>query len=207
MAVDTISKFFRETEVEQDLTWPYKVDRGHRQNINRMVTAIKLANLRIHEESTNNPKCRGMGTTVVSCCFLEDALVIGHVGDSRVYRLSGGALERLTEDHTLVAQQLALGLITPEQARTHALRSLVIRHLGARSSEPPPVCQQPLGRGDRWLLCSDGVHGVLDPDKIRDVLQTAPDERTAAQTIIDLALDAGSRDNVTALVIRYEADA
>jgi len=102
IAINTISEYFQDTAEEQELTWPYKMDRGFRQNINRMVTAIKLANLRICEEAQENSERRGMGTTVVSSYFLDDTLIIGHVGDSRVYRLREGLFDQLTEDHSLL---------------------------------------------------------------------------------------------------------
>ena len=93
MAVETIAGFFKATQDDQQLTWPFKIDHGNRYDINRMVTAIKLANLKIHEQAQKDPRCHGMGTTVVSTLFLDDALIVGHVGDSRLYRRRDGVLE------------------------------------------------------------------------------------------------------------------
>ena len=94
MAVDTIVGFFKATQDDQQLTWPFKMDHGHRYDVNRMVTAIKLANLKIHEQAQKDPRCHGMGTTVVSTLFLDDALIVGHVGDSRLYRRRDGVSSR-----------------------------------------------------------------------------------------------------------------
>ena len=102
MAVDTIVGFFKATMDDQQLTWPFKMDHGHRYDINRMVTAIKLANLKIHEQAQKDPRCHGMGTTVVSTLFLDRALIVGHVGDSRLYRRRDGVMKQLTEDHSLL---------------------------------------------------------------------------------------------------------
>src|SRR3954467_12718444 len=113
MAVETVSGFFRATQDEQDLTWPFKMDRGHRYDVNRMVTAIKLANLKIHESAQRDPRCHGMGTTVVSTLFLDDAVTVGPVGDSRLYRVREGVLEQDTEDHSLLNDYIKMKHLTP----------------------------------------------------------------------------------------------
>ena len=105
MAVETIVGFFKATQDDQQLTWPFKMDHGHRYDVNRMVTAIKLANLKIHEQAQKDPRCHGMGTTVVSTLFLDRALVVGHVGDSRLYRRRDGVIEAAHRG-SLAAQRL-----------------------------------------------------------------------------------------------------
>ena len=115
MAVDTIVGFFKATQDDQQLTWPFKMDHGNRYDTNRMVTAIKLANLKIHEQAQKDPRCHGMGTTVVSTLFADRALVIGHVGDSRLYRRRDGALKQLTEDHSLLNDYIKMKNLSPEE--------------------------------------------------------------------------------------------
>jgi len=123
LAVDTIVGHFQTTESDQDLTWPYKVDRSHRRQINRLVSAIKLANLKIHDEAERNSECHGMGTTVVSALFAEGALVVGHVGDSRLYRLRGDKLEQITEDHSLLNDYVKMKRLSAAMPRLFHTRT------------------------------------------------------------------------------------
>ena len=115
LAVELIVDHFTETGKQQILTWPYKVDRDMRKDINRMVTGIMLANLEIWERSQREPRFKGMGTTCVGIYFLDDHLIIGHVGDSRCYRARGTELIQLTEDHSLINDYIRMKRMTPEE--------------------------------------------------------------------------------------------
>ena len=206
LAVDTISKFFRETEIELDLTWPYKVDRGYRQNINRMVTAIKLANLRIHEESTTNPKCRGMGTTVVSCCFVDDALVIGHVGDSRVYRLREGLFDQLTEDHSLLNDYIKMKHLTADEIAAFPHKNVIVRALGMKSTVQVDILVEQPRLGDIYLLCSDGLSGMVSDPDLAELVAGVPDLDNLCDELIAAANKNGGIDNTTVVVARIEPE-
>ncbi|WP_205687353.1 protein phosphatase 2C domain-containing protein, partial [Cellulomonas endophytica] len=154
---------------------------------------------------------RAPGTTLTAVLLVEGpALLVAHVGDSRAYRLAGGSdagpgtgLERLTTDHTLVAELVRAGLLTPEEARHDPRRHVVTRALGA--GEPAvrhgdDVRRVPAAAGDRLLLCSDGLTDELDDAALAAVLREEADPRRAAERLVALALDAGGRDNATALV-------
>ncbi|MCG5051600.1 MAG: Stp1/IreP family PP2C-type Ser/Thr phosphatase [Myxococcales bacterium] len=206
MAVETISTFFRETEVEPDLTWPYKVDRGNRQNINRMVTAVKLANLRIHEESTSNPKCRGMGTTVVSCYFLDDALVIGHVGDSRVYRLREGLFDQLTEDHSLLNDYIKMKHLTAEEIAAFPHKNVIVRALGMKSTVQVDVIVEQPRLGDVYLLCSDGLSGMVPDPDLAEMVASETDLDRLCDGLIRAANQNGGLDNTTVVLARIEPE-
>src|SRR5512137_1712288 len=134
MAVETIVSYFKETEGEQQLTWPFKVDRGHNQSINRMATAIKLANQQIFDEAERKPEWHGMGTTVVSTLFLDDVLIVGHVGDSRLYRLRDGAIEQLTEDHSLLNDYVRMKRLSSSEIAAFPHKNVIVRALGMKIS-------------------------------------------------------------------------
>lgn len=206
LAVDTISTYFRETEIEQDLTWPYKVDRGNRNSVNRMTTAIKLANLKIHEESSNNPKCRGMGTTVVSCCFVDDALVIGHVGDSRVYRLREGLFDQLTEDHSLLNDYIKMKHLTAEEIAAFPHKNVIVRALGMKSTVQVDVLVEQPRLGDVYLLCSDGLSGMVADTDLAEIVAGQPDLDRLCNDLVTAANGNGGLDNTTVVLARIEPE-
>jgi protein phosphatase len=206
LAVHTISQFFRETEEEQELTWPYKVDRGNRLSINRMVTAIKLANLKIHEESQSNPACRGMGTTVVSCYFADDALVIGHVGDSRLYRLREGIFDQVTEDHSLLNDYIKMKHLTPEEIAAFPHKNVIVRALGMKSTVQVDVHIEQPRLGDVFVLCSDGLSGMVPDTKLADIVAGELELNQLCERLIDTANSNGGLDNITVVAARIEPE-
>src|SRR5262249_19207300 len=115
MAVDTVVEYFKETAEEQILTWPFKVDRQGGADIMRLVTAIKLANVKIHEQAQRDPTCKGMGTTIICALFLDDRIVVGHVGDSRFYRLRDGGIKQVTEGHSLINDYIKMKRMTADE--------------------------------------------------------------------------------------------
>jgi serine/threonine protein phosphatase PrpC len=206
MAVDTIAGFFRETEDEQELTWPFKIDRGNRHDINRMVTAIKLANLRIHQEAQRNPACHGMGTTVVSTLFLQDALIIGHVGDSRLYRYREGMFDQLTEDHSLLNDYIKMKHLSPEEIAAFPHKNVIVRALGMKASVEVDVIVDAPRLGDVYLLCSDGLSGMVPDGEIATLMGTEPDLDRVCDRLISTANGNGGLDNVTVVAVRLERD-
>lgn len=168
-----------------------------------LVTAIQRANERVFSESKSNQDLRGMGTTASALAVRNDRGWIGHVGDSRIYRLRSGELTQLTEDHSLVATMVKEGLITPEEAAVHPRRNVLQRSLGVASDiEIDHQDGFELLPGDIYLLCSDGLHGFVSLEKIRDAL--ALPVEGAAERCIELAHDAGAPDNVTVLICAVE---
>lgn len=151
----------------------------------------------------------GMGTTVTGLALLDTAagirLMAFNVGDSRVYRLAGGRLSQVTEDHSEVAELVRLGAITREQARTHPRRNVITRALGGFPGLQPDHWLLPAAAGDRYLICSDGLHGEL-PDDALAALLAAGRPQQAAETLVAAANEAGGRDNVTAIVVEVTAD-
>jgi len=204
MAVDAIVGYFRETESEQQITWPFKVDRGHNQDINRMATAVKLANLRIFEEAERKPECRGMGTTVVSALFLDDVLVIGHVGDSRLYRVREGAIDQVTEDHSLLNDYVRMKRLSESEIAAFPHKNVIVRALGMKSSiEVDIIIEQPR-MGDLYVLCSDGLSGMISDTEIGGMAVEEGDLDKLCERLISTANANGGVDNITVVCARIE---
>jgi serine/threonine protein phosphatase PrpC len=194
LAVEAISELVRRTAGDADVTWPYKID-PHRTIIeNEVLVATRLANERIAQRRVG--ELREMGSTVVVLRLEDDHAVIGHVGDSRLYRLRGGEAVQLTIDHSLTAQLEASGM---KPAADWQWRHVVTRALGTATGEPE-IARVAVESGDVYLLCSDGLSEVLELDQLATML-SLPTE-LACRTLIDAAYAAGSRDNISAVVVR-----
>jgi protein phosphatase len=169
---------------------------------------IEEANRRIHELAKADPSRAGMGTTITAAIVdaQKEEVGIGHVGDSRAYRLRRGRLEQLTRDHSLVEEMRRKGQITDAQAEDHPQRSIITRALGPEPDVDVDVQTVPASPGDVFLLCSDGLTTMLDEERIASVLSSAGSMRDAVRTLVDEANAAGGRDNITALAFRL-ADA
>ncbi|MDX1487983.1 MAG: Stp1/IreP family PP2C-type Ser/Thr phosphatase [Acidiferrobacterales bacterium] len=165
--------------------------------------AISLANTAIFELSQSSPTCAGMGTTIVVTLFYEDRVCIGHVGDSRLYRLRGDNLELLTEDHSLVQELVARGLITPEEARSSVNKNLVTRALGIEPTVESQVIEQKLQDQDLYLLCTDGLNDVLPDEEVTQILREyGSDLQDATDRLIKEVNARGGPDNVSVVLVR-----
>lgn len=168
-----------------------------------MAGAVDQANRAIFDAANSNPQFSGMGTTLVMAVLLEGRLMVGHVGDSRAYRLRGGQLQRLTRDHSLLQEQLDAGLITPAQAARSVNRNLVTRAIGVDADVTLEIREHALDDRDLLLLCSDGLTDMVDDQGITDVLcHTHPSLQAACDTLVNVANDAGGRDNISVVLIR-----
>ena len=206
LAVETIAGFFKTTQDEQQLTWPFKMDRGHRYDINRLVTAIKLANLKIHQEAQRNPACHGMGTTVVSTLFMDNGLIVGHVGDSRLYRLREGMFDQLTEDHSLLNDYIKMKHLTPEEIAAFPHKNVIVRALGMKTSVQVDVIYDQPRLNDVYVLCSDGLSSMVPDLEIAGLLANEDDLDRLCDRLIGAANSNGGLDNVTVVAIRLERD-
>jgi protein phosphatase len=168
-----------------------------------MVTAIKLANLRIHEEAQRNPACQGMGTTVVSSLFLDDVVVIGHVGDSRLYRAREGRFDQLTEDHSLLNDYIKMKHLTPEEIAVFPHKNVIVRALGMKASVEVDVIVDQPRLGDVYLMCSDGLSGMV-PDPEIAAMADEPDLDKVCESLISTANRNGGLDNITVVAARLE---
>jgi serine/threonine protein phosphatase PrpC len=204
MAVETISGFFKATQEEQQLTWPFKMDKGHRYDVNRMVTAIKLANLKIHEQAQKDPRCHGMGTTVVSALFLDDALVVGHVGDSRLYRRRDGVFEQITEDHSLLNDYIKMKHLSPDEIAAFPHKNVIVRALGMKDTVQVDVHVEAPRLGDVYLICSDGLSGMIKDEDMAEIATSERDLDVVCERLITTANKNGGLDNITVVAVRLE---
>ena len=199
LAVESIENFIRRSHETTDFSWPYGIDPTLSYEANRLKTAVGLANRRINRMAENHDDYLGMGTTVVCALLSQGHLVIAHVGDSRLYICNDDALEQLTEDDSWAATVLGSrnGSTAPPATR-HVLTNV----LGARPDTLVHLAERELAGNETLLLCSDGLHGSVPHDTLRDVLISSQDLPAVAQSLITTALEHGSRDNITALVVR-----
>jgi protein phosphatase len=204
LAVDTIVGHFQTTENQQELTWPYKVDREHRFQINRLVSAIKLANLRIHEEAERNSGCRGMGTTVVSALFVDGALMVGHVGDSRLYRLRGGRLDQMTEDHSLLNDYVKMKRLSAGDRAAFPHKNVIVRALGMKPSVEVDVIVDEPRLGDLYFLCTDGLSGMVPDEELAELAGNETDLDKLCERLVAAANAHGGLDNITVVCARLE---
>jgi PPM family protein phosphatase len=168
----------------------------------RLVAIIQEANRRIYERAEGDAEVSGMGTTITAALVAADGLVIGHVGDSRAYRLRGGRFEQLTDDHSLVADLVRSGRLTPEEADVHPQRSVITRALGTDPHVDVDTFTVAAERDDLFLLCSDGLSTMVDDGEIRDLLTRADDLDQAGKGLVKAANKAGGEDNITVVLFR-----
>ncbi len=172
--------------------------------------AIRTANRTIFERAIQQPQLRGMGTTTTTLLFKGDRLTIGHVGDSRCYFLRNGAIWQATRDHSLVAEKLRAGLITRAEARTDRLRNVITRSVGFEAEVNVEVYEMNVQAGDVFLVCSDGLSGLLEDTQILQTMQghffDAHDIKKAVAELIQGANSNGGDDNISAIVIEAIAE-
>lgn len=167
--------------------------------------AVASAHETILAHAQSHIECAGMGTTLSVLWMGKNYVYIAHVGDSRIYRLRGEALEQITQDHSLVEELVRAGLITREQARTHPRRNIITRALGTHGENEPDLLVTDVRAGDLFLLCTDGLSGMVPDEDIRAAL-LGHDMETAADRLLAMALGAGGRDNVTLILCTGKGD-
>jgi PPM family protein phosphatase len=169
---------------------------------NAMEVCVENANRSIFNAANSNPQYVGMGTTLVVGSFHDTRLLLGHIGDSRCYRMRGTEFLQLTKDHSLLQEQIDAGLITPEQAEMSANKNLVTRALGVEDSVTLEVNEHRVEVGDLYLMCSDGLSDMVSDGDIANILASAADLDAAAAQLVDAANAGGGRDNITVLLAR-----
>lgn len=165
---------------------------------------VAQANRAVHQRSVDDPACHGMGTTLVSAVVTARAAVVCNIGDSRAYLIRGGGIARITHDHSVVQTLVESGNITPEEARTHPNRNLITRALGPEESARCDAFEVPFSRGDRLLLCTDGLVVTARDTEICRAVCTGRNEEDSLERLIALAKAQGAPDNVTAVLIEHE---
>ena len=204
IAVDTLDRFYRDSANKSEATWPFRMPQLHVER-DRMVAAIKLANTNIHEAGQRDPGKKGMGCTIDAVFFSQGRLYIGHVGDSRVYRIRGNTISLLTEDHSLLNDYRRMKEMSGEELENFPHKNVVVRALGLTPQVFVDVRVEEYELGDIYLLCSDGLCGMIEDDAMLATVQRFQSIDTATDTLIQLANDAGGVDNITAMLCRIES--
>jgi len=205
LGVDTIVGYFRNPKQEplSEETEPA----GASLAVRALGYAIRSANRAIHQEASENQERTGMGTTVVAVYFEGDAFIVGHVGDSRVYLIRSGNARQLTDDHSLVMEQVRRGLLTLDEAKTSRMQNLVTRALGAEQNVEPDLSTYPAASGDVLLLCSDGLCRFVPETKMVEVLSGNGNLQDCCDLLVQSAKEHGSDDNITCLLLRVAEQA
>jgi serine/threonine protein phosphatase PrpC len=208
LAVEEMAEFFRMTGRDDEATWPWREDPARRHDENRVLTGVKLANLRIFERASSDERLRGMGTTLV-CAHFErgaGAVVVGHVGDSRAYLWRGGTVRQLTEDHSLLNDYLKARRLTPEEVESFPHKNVIVRALGMKDTVEVDLVRLPLQEGDVVLLCCDGLSGMVSDEQLGELIrQHQGDLKAATQALVDAANAAGGIDNITCVLAQVHA--
>lgn len=205
VAVEAIEAFIEETAgADKNRTWPFPFDPGLSLEANRLKAAFRLANRRIASAIADSQDLRGMATTASAVLIASASASVGHVGDSRVYVLRHGTLAQITHDHSWVEEQVRAGTLTPSAARQHPWRNVVTRALSGGEDPEVDVTEVVPVPGERYLLCSDGLFGVVPDDRIAELLGQAVPLDDICRGLVDAANQAGGPDNITALILEID---
>ena len=201
ITVESIQEYLALRDDEGENTWPFGFNNRFSMEGNLLATAIKKANERVIRAVQNRPELKGMGTTVVALLCDPERATLVHVGDSRCYLYRRGGLKRLTDDHSWVQEQVNAGILTPEEATSHPLKNVVTRALGGSPNVLPDLLEIPFEAADSFLLCSDGLTGMMTDDEISSILASEAPPESRVRTLVDLANDRGGVDNITVLLV------
>ena len=204
IATETIGEFFKST-ANDDVTWPFHFDTNLSEEENRLLTGIRVANRQIFERSTRSREFHGMGTTVVGAMFSprKRRMYIGHVGDSRCYRVRGAAIQQMTRDHSLLEDYKdAKPNMSEEEQRKFPHKNVITRALGMRETVQVDIRSHQIKSGDVYILCSDGLSGMVVDDQIAQISTGAKSLERAVAELVDAANRNGGTDNVTTLLLQ-----
>jgi protein phosphatase len=205
LATQTIVDFFKATAAE-DVTWPFHFDARLSEEENRLLAGIRLANQQIVQQSARSREHHGMGTTVVGALFSRSKrkMFIGHVGDSRAYRVRDGVIQQMTRDHSLLNDYLqAMPELTEEQ-RSELPKNVITRALGMQEQVTVDLQSDEAKPGDLYVLCSDGLSGMIDDREILKIVTETQDLHEACRRLVNVANENGGEDNITAVVVRVD---
>jgi serine/threonine protein phosphatase PrpC len=201
IAVETLQAFFRDGGKEQDATLRLGPEEAIPSPTQRLVQSIRLANQRIYQDSQDKNECRGMGTTVVAI-YLSSPTIVVNVGDSRLYRIRGPAIDQVTEDHSLVWEEYRKGSLAKEGLSSSPHKNIVTRALGIHPSVDVDTQELNIKPGDILLLCTDGLSDLLQDEELRKVVtENSGDLERASQRLIQWGNQRGGKDNMTVLLI------
>jgi protein phosphatase len=204
MAIETLESFIQKSHREKEITWPYGLDVNLSFDGNRIKTALKLANKKVYKAADNREEYTGMGTTAVAALVSEAVMTVGSAGDSRCYLIRDGKLTQLTKDDSWVSAAWAEGILNADEIERHPLKNVITKAVGAKETIEIEVVEHTFQAGDVALICSDGLHSMIpDEQIIAAVTPFPPTLQEAATKLIDAANEAGGKDNVSVVLVRY----
>lgn len=206
LAVETVVKHCLESAANPAAPFFGTPPAGWVDKTKRLASAIFLANKKIFESAEAHPEQTGMGATLTAAWIDGDTLSVAHVGDSRAYLLRAGSLQQLTSDHSLVAEQVRRGILSPSEAEKSEMQSVLLRALGAQLDVEIDAEQHTLLPRDILVLCSDGLTRMVTEVEIAGTLQAETNPGKAAEKLVELANDYGGADNITVVVIRADSE-
>jgi protein phosphatase len=189
--VQTVSDLFSDKDVSPE-----------QAAVELVQNAFQSANDRILDHVAFNPEHQGMGCTAELIAFTSNSFVIGHMGDSRTYRWRQNSFKQLTKDHSLVQDQIDHGLITEAEARSHAMRNVILRAVGVRPYPALDILRGPIASGDIFLLCSDGLTDLVEDAAIAEVIGDGSDIASQGNQLVELAKIGGGKDNITVVLAK-----
>lgn len=205
-AVRAVSDFVRRWRHEADFEWPFEIMPGRTFTENTLLNAARVANVRVYNHSQSDEAYQGMGTTLVLLAYDPEpgrGLAIVHIGDSRCYRLRGGELTQLTEDHSLVNHLMRYHHLSEAQAKAKAGSNVIVRAVGLEDDVEPELTTDSPQAEDLYLTCSDGLSDMVDDWVIANILLNHHDNpEKAVSTLIQAANNAGGHDNISVVVVR-----
>jgi protein phosphatase len=206
MAVETVTSFFRMTTRDEEVTWPFKEEKNLRYDENRLVAGIKFSNQRIFEAAAREARFKGMGTTIVTAFFTQGGAYLGHVGDSRGYRIRDDKIEQITDDHSLLNDYIKANKLTPEEIEHFPHKNVIVRALGMKETVQVDVNRLDPKPDDYYLLCSDGLSSMINDDKILEITLNSRDLESACENLVAAANSAGGTDNITTILIQFVSE-
>jgi protein phosphatase len=205
ITLETMIPFIEASHTDTEITWPFGLMMHLSFDGNRLFTAIGLGNKRVFREADAKREYAKMGSTALAAIVRDPVLTVAWLGDSRAYLLRGGTIERVTEDHTWVNAAVKAGIVRPEEADRHVWKDVLTKAVGSQDTCAPDVTVRTLEGGDHVLLCSDGLTKMVEEERIVDLVAAARSLEEAAKALVGAANEAGGKDNVTVVLLRYTA--
>lgn len=207
IAVEAIESFISDTrDADVNRTWPFPYDPLLSLEGNRLKAAFRLANRRLGAAVDANESLRGMATTAAAVLFGQGRPVVAHVGDSRIYLWRDGTLRQVTQDHSWVSEQVRAGVMSEADARRHPWRNVVTRALAGGDDPQVDIAEIDVRGKDRLVLCSDGLHGVVAPERFTAIMQADGSLGDTCRILIDAANEAGGPDNITVEIVQIDVE-
>jgi PPM family protein phosphatase len=205
LAVKVVEDFINDTrDADPNRTWPFPYDADLSFDGNRLKAAFRLANRRLAAAMQSDEGLRGMATTAAAVLMTKERPAVAHVGDSRVYLWRDGRLSQITEDHSWVGEQVRAGVLSDADARRHPWRNVVTRALSGGDDPDVEVTELDVREGDRLLICSDGLSGVVGFEALESIIASTHPLQETCRSLIDAANAAGGPDNITVALIKVD---